>query len=128
MSHAPSKEHTSLLREWQNRLGLTDWVIKLIDNCSPEEMSLDDSVGCTVWAESNKMARIEILDPQFYGKRVVEFDWEKTLVHELLHLKTSLVSDRVGELQERYMHQMIDDLAKAFVGAKRWKNEQEKAQ
>lgn len=46
---------------------------------------------------------------------------EMTLVHELLHLKLSLVSDNVPDLQVRYMHQIIDDMARAFVDVKRHK-------
>lgn len=69
--------------------------------------------------ETVKTARIEIMDPAYYGERIVPFDWEKTLVHELLHLKTCLVSSNVPELQERVMHQLIDDLARALVSAKR---------
>jgi hypothetical protein len=113
-----SKKHKALLAEWQERLGMTDWRIKLKPKCKPEEMAQEGS-GCVEWSESIKSARIEILDPAYYGKRVVPFDWEKTLVHELLHLKTSLVSDSVDKLQERVMHQMIDDLARALVSAKR---------
>lgn len=111
--------NNKLLKEWQYRLGLHDWKIKLVDCCRPDEMALEDVAGCTEWTESNKTARIEILDPQFYGERIVPFDYEKTLVHELLHLKTCLVSDCADQLQTRYMHQIIDDLAKAFVDAKR---------
>ena len=85
-------------------------------------MALEDVAGCTEWTEANKTARIDMLDPNFYGERITPFDWEKTLVHELLHLKTSLVSDNVDALQARYMHQMIDDLARAFVDAKRHNN------
>lgn len=107
-----------LLSEWQNRLGLQDWKIKLVDNCTPEEMTLSDAAGCTDWIEAIKTARIEIIDPKYYGERIVPFNYEKTLVHELLHLKLSLVSDNVPELQSRYMHQIIDDLARAFVDAK----------
>ena len=110
-----------LLKEWQNRLGLQDWRIKLNDKCKPEDMLMEDVAGCTEWTESNKTARIDILDEKYYGKRIVPFDYEKTLVHELLHLKTSLVSDNVPDLQTRYMHQMIDDLARALVDAKRSK-------
>lgn len=108
-----------LLQEWQNRLGLHDWRIKLVDNCKPEDMALEGVAGCTDWSESIKTARIEIIDPQYYGERIVPFDYEKTLVHELLHLKLALVSDMVSDLQTRYMHQIIDDLARAFVDAKR---------
>lgn len=113
------KKRMKLLKEWQERLGLTDWRISLHGKCKPEEMALENSAGCTEWNETIKTARIEIVDPKYYGERVVPFDWEKTLVHELLHLKTCLVSDRVEELQVRVMHQMIDDLARAFVSAKR---------
>lgn len=111
--------NNKLLKEWMKRLGMQDWRIKLIDNLSPEDMTLEDCAGCSVWSEPIKTARIEIIDQKYYGERIVPFDYEKTLVHELLHLKTCLVSDNVGELQARYMHQMIDDLARAFVDAKR---------
>ena len=111
----------SLMKEWTKRLGLQDWRISLHDNCKPENMSMEDVAGCTVWQECNKTAVIEIIDEQYYGDdRVVGFDWEKTLVHELLHLKTSLISSSVDDLQERVAHQLIDDLARAFVDAKRY--------
>lgn len=112
-------DHEKLLAEWKERLGLHDWRIKLVDNCKPEDMTLEDVAGCTEWSEVVKTARIEMLDPQYYGDRIVPFDWEKTLVHELLHLKTCLISDQWEPLQVRVMHQMIDDLARAFVDAKR---------
>ena len=38
---------------------------------------------------------------------------------ELLHLKFSLLGENENELQNRLVHQLIDDLAKALVGAKR---------
>ena len=109
----------ALLAEWQKRLGLQDWRIKLLPKCKPEDMELENVAGCTEWNETLKTARIEILDPEYYGNRIVPFDFEKTLVHELLHLKTSFVSNDVDDLQERVMHQMIDDLARALIDAKR---------
>jgi hypothetical protein len=108
-----------LLKEWQNRLCLQDWRIVLKENCEPDDMYLSGCSGATEWEESIKTAVIQIIDPKFYGTRILPFDFEKTLVHELLHLKLSLVSDKVDELQARYMHQIIDDLARAFVDAKR---------
>ena len=114
-------DEAALLDEWKIRLGLHDWTIKLVMNCEPDEMTLENCAGCADWSETCKTARIEIIDPKYYGDRIVPFDFEKTLVHELLHLKTSLVSDVTHDLMARYMHQMIDDLAKAFVDAKRCK-------
>lgn len=113
------KTNMKLLAEWKERLGLHDWVITLVDNCFPGDMCLANKAGDTAWSEENKTARIEIMDPQYYGDRITPFDFERILVHELLHLKLSLVSSDVGNLQERYMHQIIEDLAKALVQAKR---------
>lgn len=112
------KGSTEMFKEWVNRLGLNDWRIQFEPCCSPDEMG-EECAGLTTWQEVNKTARIQILDPQYWGERVVPFDFEKTLVHELLHLKTCLISDTDNELQERLMHQMIDDLARAMVDAKR---------
>lgn len=119
MADITQKQANVLLKEWQIRLGLQDWRIKLVTNCKPNEMELENCAGCTDWTESIKTARIEILDKNYYGKRIVPFDFEKILVHELLHLKLCLVSNNVDEFQERYMHQIIDDLARALIDAKR---------
>ena len=110
-----------LLKEWQKRLALTDWRIALQTNCDPDEMHVVDSAGCVSWEESSKTALIQIVDPKYYGKRVVPFDFEKTLVHELMHLKSCLFYDNDDELRERIVHQAIDDIARALVDAKRLK-------
>lgn len=112
-------DHKKLLEEWKERIGLHDWVIMINDKCRPENMLEPDVSGCCNWDEVNKAARIDMLDPLYYGNRVIPFDWEKTLVHELLHIKLCLVSDGYDTLWVRYMHQIIDDLARAFVDAKR---------
>ena len=114
-----NNEAQSLLKEWVNRLGLSDWRIKLYPNSTEEET--DNAVGSTEWQETIKTARINILDEKYYGDRVVPFDFEKTLVHELLHLKTCLLTDSDNDLQNRIGHMLIDDLARALVSAKRYK-------
>ena len=111
-------DYDKLLKEWVDRLGLQEWRIDLHPCCKPDEMT-EETTGCSVWQEIIKAARIEILDPTFYGERIVPFDWEKTLVHELLHIKTCLISSECDPLQERIAHQLIDDLARALVDAKR---------
>ena len=108
-----------LLKEWQERLFLHSWRIVLRENCKPDDMSMRDVWGCADWTEESKIARIDIVDPECINERIVEFDFEKTLVHELLHLKFSLLSDNAEDLQARYVHQMIDEMARALVDAKR---------
>ena len=109
------------LEEWKDRLGLQEWRINLYD-CVPDgEMTEENSSGFTEFQEVNKTARIEILDPDEYGERVIPFDYERILVHELLHLKLCLISETFGEdpLRERVAHQLIDDMARALIDAKR---------
>ena len=108
------------LEEWQERLGLTDWRIRLHDCVPAAEMLEENVAGFTEFQEVNKTARIQILDPDDYGERVIPFEYERILVHELLHLKLCLIAETFGQdiMQERIAHQLIDDLARAFVDAK----------
>ena len=43
------------------------------------------------------------------------FNFEKTLVHELLHLKLTFWCQNEDSVSDRLMHQIIDDLARAFT-------------
>lgn len=117
MTREEAMDGNVLLNEWQTRLGLYDWRIKLRDSVGEDEMQ--GAVGNADYQESTKTAIISILDEKDYGDRVVPFDYEQTLIHELLHLKLSLVSDVGNDFQARYMHQIIDDLARAFVDTKK---------
>lgn len=40
---------------------------------------------------------------------------QKILIHELLHLKMSFWCQNDDNVEDRVMHQIIDDLARAFV-------------
>ena len=111
-------EAKNCLREWQNRLRLSDWTITINPQCTPSEIPAQDVDGYTEWSESIKTACIYILDPFYYGKRIRAYDFERILVHELLHLKFSLLDDGENSLQTRYVHQVIDDLAVALADAK----------
>ena len=110
-----TNEELALLEKWKRKLCLQEWRIKLLTRLRPEEMTMDDVAGCTEWSESIKTARIEIVDPAYYGDRIVPFDFEKTIVHELLHLKFSFWCQNEDDIGDRVMHQMIDDLARALT-------------
>lgn len=106
------------LKEWQDRLGLSDWRIKLYEECSPNDMVSMNVAGETEWTESNKTAAIRIISKKDYGNRIVPFNPEKTLVHELLHLKFCLIGESGNDLQDRVVHQLVDDMARALIDAK----------
>lgn len=84
-----TNEELALLEKWKRKLCLQEWRIKLLTHLHPEEMMVRNTTGCTEWSEAIKTARIEIINPACYGDRIVPFNFEKTLVHELLHLKFS---------------------------------------
>ena len=116
-------EVTKLMAEWVDRLGLWDWRIDFAYSCEPDEVPLTDACGCTSWQESTKTAMIRILDESYYGDRVIPFDFEEILVHELLHLKLCILDYEDGDdmmnTHSRVLHQVVDDLARALISAKR---------
>ena len=112
-------KNNKLMKEWQKRLCLSDWRISLYTECTPDEMSIKESSGCVSWEESTRTACIQIIAEEYYGDRVAPYDFEKTLVHELLHLKFCMLYKRDGSLRERIAHQLLDDMARALVDAKR---------
>lgn len=118
------KYEEELLEEWQERLGLQDWAIVLRCNCKFEDLATEDSVGETLWSTSIKNATIKIISKEQYGNdRTLPYDFEKTLVHELLHIKFSLIdilnNTYESKVVDELRHQLIDDLARALVMAKR---------
>lgn len=119
-----TKNKFALFEEWRERLGLQDWIITLHPNCKAEEVDEGQSIGLTTWNTTNKTAIIRIVDKKYYSKDyMIPYDFEKTLVHELLHIKFSLIDKDIntyeGVVAEQARHQLIDDLARAFVMAKR---------
>ena len=121
MTKKKMPEEFTLLSEWQQRLGLQDWAIILQINCSPKEMEIPDVEGCTLWEESTKSAQIQIVDPSKIEELVRPFDFEEILVHELMHIKTTLLSKKdQDDITDRILHILIDDTARALVDAKRY--------
>lgn len=109
-----------LLNEWKKRLRLQDWIVRLEDDVSPADMSDPDNVGETNLCESTKLATIKLMSESGVSKySITPIDKEKVLVHELMHLKLSLLDDSGNRLQDRVVHQLVDDLALALVDAKR---------
>ena len=109
------EEKEQLLEKWQARLGLSDWAISLDANAQPQDMTLQNVNGETEYNEVTKSAVIRILGEEYRSVRVRPFNFEKTLLHELLHLKLCLLDESGNDFQDRYVHQLIDDLARAFA-------------
>lgn len=117
---APTQDELeSLLSEWQRRLRLQDWTVK-IQLRRRHDMSMDDSAGVCRWQLAKKLACVEIMDPHDYDPG--SFGWaqdvERTLVHELLHLHFAPFATH-DQPVDTAQEQAIDLIAGALVDAKR---------
>jgi hypothetical protein len=107
------------LREWQTRLFLDDWVIQIAFD---SEIQAYAEVEKAVEKQS-AVIRIRPLD-SITGTKVTRYCAEKSVVHELLHLKLDLVDYQQGDLPievvvfDYTQHQKIEQLSKAFIMAK----------
>ena len=121
MSSKKEPKELALLKEWKDTLNLNDWYILLQTDCKRKDLTLDYADGEVEYEEVSKSAVIRILKKsECDGFR--EFDLEEILVHELLHLKFSLLAegdDWAKDLQLRVLHQIIDETARALVKVKR---------
>lgn len=111
------EEKEKLTDYWVKRLRLGDWAIKFELNASSDQLG-EGTFGEARLNEVTKMAVILILREEDFDneKNAFPFEFERTLVHELLHLKCCLIeSDPDNELRNRVVHQLLDDLAKALV-------------
>ena len=112
--------------EWQEILHLRDWDVRVVIK---RHNQLGDDLG-RVWISNSKRdAVIDLLHPDDYAGRElvcanpVVFDWELTLVHELLHIHfCDILSgdwDCEKSLEHRAAERMIDALANALIGLRR---------
>lgn len=112
-------------REWQKKLRLQDWRIKV--RFSPkailqERTGVEGAVGCCSHHEEAKAAEIDILRPEDwdaeFNKR--QQDVEDTIVHELLHCH--FAAFRGGERATQLaIEQIIETVTEAILNEKRRK-------
>jgi hypothetical protein len=109
-------------REWQQRLRLQDWDVRLM-LVSSRELT-EAKAELTVWIPKKRVATIRLVDPSdaylnadHYDRRDVEVD----IVHELLHLYTDgILGDRSTDSPENTCaEQMADAVARALVNLHR---------
>jgi hypothetical protein len=116
---AEEKRMNDLLKEWQERLGLQSWKIDLRDGVKQTEFQSMEQQGECEYDTVNSCAVIRIAKPEDCTGRILPFDKEKTLVHELLHIKMWFIYESDCDLQSKMVHQLIDDMARALVDAKK---------
>lgn len=114
------EELNECLKWWQEKLFLTDWVIK-VRISEPCDFIIEDSTGENEFDMINKCCVIRILDQKYYGDRIMKYCAEKVLVHELLHCKYNWLAYE-GSYEGKYVdvmeHVLLEQMAKSLIMAK----------
>ena len=104
-------------KEWQTLLGLNEW--ETVWKLSRKSEMDDVGQGQVKYNLCTKQAIVKIMDEIDWDNPDFTQDHEVVIVHELLHLKFSLLDKVKGEIFELIIHQYIQELAKSFVLLKR---------
>ena len=115
-----------LKRCWQKVLGLQDWYIILNFSAHVDDFQDRYSIGQCELRTVLKQAYIKILDEKCHKayNKADKYDFELTLLHELMHVKLAYLDDSKNDLQNLLVHAMVEDMAKALVRAKRDKGKE----
>lgn len=107
------KECMDMLKYWKEQLGLSNWFIQL--NTNVPDMG---GWGDVVYEVVHSAAVINIAK-KTDGSYVTKYDAEVILVHELLHIKFSLIENTFKKVAYDVYHQSLEDIAVALVLSKR---------
>ena len=115
------KDLNDCLKWWQEKLFLTDWIIRA-KIVSPNEFNLGpDQMGENTLDLVNKCSIIRIIHPIYYGDCIMKYCAEKILVHELLHCKYNWSCDN-DTYESNYVdtseHSLLEQMAKSLIMAK----------
>ena len=107
-----------LCKRWQEILKLNDWDVR-VNLGRPDELSEPDREGeCFVELAKGK-ALIRLLDPKVPYDFTFQYDVEKVLVHELLHLSFSPFEPEDDPLRHDLWERLIERMAKTLVAFQR---------
>lgn len=110
------------LAEWQKRLFLDDWIIKLELEEHPIECDGEQCSAMHSTKYSIKTSVISIFRKAHAENRITKHAAEHILVHELLHLKYPMynfATETPQDIEYREMtHALIEQMAKSLMMAK----------
>lgn len=114
------EELNAYLKWWQEKLFLTDWIIKA-KICEPCDFVDEGNMGENSFDMVNRCCVIRILDKKYYGDRIMKYCAEKVLVHELLHCKYNWIANESsyeGKYVDVMEHGLLEQMAKTLIMAK----------
>lgn len=104
---------------WIGILGLQEW--EIVSRIKRKTDMLLDCVGDVSYQFIHKKAIVSVIDPMDWNNNLFKQDMEETLVHELLHLKFSIMDDTEEESDNHIgvlSHQLLCDMARSFMKLK----------
>lgn len=121
MEFKSTKQAVECLKEWQERLGLGDWIIKV--RLVKEIETVQNCSGYVDWQEVSRCGVIQIQnsDPEAH-LCVKKHCAERVLIHELLHMSFGMIEKGIDKshdsFQYKAMHKAMDTMADALIMAK----------
>jgi hypothetical protein len=116
---ATNDDLKTLCAEWQRTLRLQDWDVTT-RLARGREFSARERQGEVRFNLALKTAQALIIDPvDWEPDAIVDYDAERVLCHELLHLHTAPFSAEPDTLARAMEEQAIESIAKALVSLKR---------
>lgn len=120
MKFVSQRQLNRCLREWQTRLFLNHWVIKVIV-CNPKD--LPGAWGDNHITYENNTALIRLVRPtKKTTNKIMKYCMEQVLIHELLHCKYITIKTQHPQIEdicyERVQHELLDQMAKSLIMAK----------
>lgn len=110
------------LREWQDRLFLNNWIIKLVFCDSIHNENGEELAGQNTFQITNQCCTIQIVKLNDDVKsRIAKVSQEAVLVHELLHCKYNwiqLPNSFEGNYYDELEHALLEEMAKSLIMAK----------
>jgi hypothetical protein len=106
-----------LIKYWSNVLSLNDW--QIVGSIVPVNYLEDEgNQGECNYSFINKQAIINLRRSDDWGdNNPFKINMEKTLIHELLHLKFAIITGEDEEMN-KFQHQLLDNLAVSFLTLK----------
>ena len=109
-------EIQSCLKKWINILKLDHWDIEF--KVDPHKCNFEENEECMACVEDDSSIRYAIIyvnSKEFFDNNPKQ-PLEQVLIHELLHIKFSLLHpEDYSSLEFKVLHQIIDDLSKSFI-------------
>ena len=102
---------------WKPILGLSEWGI-FVKIAHKGDMDLTCVSGEIEYNFTGREAQIRILHQEDWPSTKFDQDMERTLVHEMLHLKFDHVCHPKGDINMMH-HQLLNDMAISLVTVKR---------